>query len=114
MAGSPSGGVVAINLIPLRHGASIEAFARFSAELDQPTCLAQDVVEAFDAFAVRSRSEAAPAIDIVEVMRVRSWHDWVRTRDGLPQLAALTRAFDALVDAAAVQTLFATAIEPRA
>jgi hypothetical protein len=114
MAGSPSGGVVAINLIPLRSGASVEAFARFSAERDQPICLGQDVVEAFDAFAVRSRSETAPAIDIVEVMRVRSWEDWVRTRDRLPQMADLTREFDAHVDAAAVQTLFATPIDPRA
>jgi hypothetical protein len=114
MAGTPlPGGVVAINLIPLRRGASIDAFCRFSAERDQPTCLGRDVVEGFDAFAVRSRSDNAPAIDVVEVMRVRSWEEWVRTRDALPQMADLTREFDALVDAAAVRTLFATAIDLR-
>jgi len=106
--------VVAINLIPLRAGASIEMFSRFSAELDQPVCVAQDAVESFSAFAVRRRSPDAPAIDIVEVMAVRSWDEWVRTRDGLPELEPVTREFDKLVDAAAVHTLFATPIHPRA
>ena len=47
--------VVAINLIPLRAGASIEMFTRFSAELDQPVCLAQNGVEV-----VHARCGAAP------------------------------------------------------
>jgi hypothetical protein len=103
---------VAINLIPLRAGASVDAFARFSAEVDQPTCLTQDVVEGFEAHAVQSRSDNAPAIDIVELMTVRSWDEWVKIRDGLPEIAAVSRQFDALVDAAAVQTLFAKPIRP--
>jgi hypothetical protein len=109
---SPSEAVVAINLIPLRDGATVDAFSTFSAELDQPTCLAQAAVQAFSAFAVRRRDPGAPAIDIVEVMQVSSWDEWVETRDALPAMASLTREFDKLVDAAAVRTLFATPIRP--
>jgi hypothetical protein len=110
---SPSDPIVAINLIPLRSSASLDAFSRFSSELDQPTCLAQKAVQAFSAFAVRRRDPGAPAIDIVEVMQVSSWDEWVETRDALPEMASLTREFDKLVDAAAVRTLFATPIHPR-
>lgn len=109
---SPSEAIVAINLIPLRDGATVDAFSKFSAELDQPTCLAQTAVQGFSAFAVRRRDPGAPAIDIVEVMQVSSWDEWVETRDALPEMASLTREFDKLVDAAAVRTLFATPIRP--
>ena len=51
----------AINLIPLREGVKVNEFARFSAQLDQPTCLAQDVVEGFSAYAVTRRDPGAPA-----------------------------------------------------
>jgi hypothetical protein len=99
--------VCAINLLPLKQGASIESFERFSAELDQPTCLAQDVVEGFNAYAVTHRSPGAPPFDIVEVMQVRSWEEWVEVRDGLDALKPVTEAFDELIEGEAVRTLFA-------
>jgi len=43
------GRICALNLRPLKPGAPIEQFERFSSELDQPTWLTQDVVEGFDA-----------------------------------------------------------------
>jgi hypothetical protein len=110
---SPSEPVVAINLIPLRNRTTIDAFRSFSAERDQPVCLAQQAVQAFSAFAVRRRDIDAPAIDIVEVMQVSSWDEWVKTRDGLPEMASLTSEFNELVDGAAVRTLFAAPILPR-
>jgi hypothetical protein len=105
--------VCAINLLPLKPGARVADFERFSAELDQPTCLAQDVVEGFDAYAVTRRDPDAPAFDIVEVMTVRSWSEWERVRDGLDALEPVTRRFDELIDGDAVRTLFATPILPR-
>jgi hypothetical protein len=45
MAAPGDGRVCAINLLPLKAGARVADFERFSADLDQPTCLAQDVVE---------------------------------------------------------------------
>lgn len=104
---------VAVNLIPLRPGASIEEFSRFSAEVDQPICLAQDVVLGFDAFAVTRRDEGAPAVDVVEVMTVRSWREWVDVRDNLPQMGDVTSGFERLIDPATVRTLFATPIPRR-
>jgi hypothetical protein len=107
------GRVCAINLLPLKAGARVADFERFSAELDQPTCLAQDVVEGFDAYAVTHRAPGAPAFDVVEVMTVRSWSEWERVRDGLAALEPVVERFDQLIDGDAVRTLFATPIPPR-
>ncbi len=109
----PRGEIVAINLIPVRAGVPVEEFAHFSATVDQPLCLAQDVVRGFEAFAVQTGGPGARdtmAIDIVEVMRVRSWPEWERVRDGLPAMRPVIAGFDQLVDATAVRTLFATPI----
>ena len=103
-------GVVAINLIPLRPGVPAADFARFSTEVDRPICLAQDVVLGFDAYAVTHRDPGAPSVDIVELMHVRAWDEWVRVRDTAPGLVPVTERFDRLVDASAVRTLFATPI----
>jgi hypothetical protein len=97
---------IAINLIPLRPGVAQADFTRFSAEVDQPICLAQDVVLGFDAFAVVRRDPGAPAVDIVEVMEVSSWERWVQTRDHLDALKPVTEGFDRLVDPATVRTIF--------
>lgn len=107
------GRICAINLLPLKPGAVLADFERFSAEMDQPTCLAQDVVEGFDAYAVRRRDPGAPAFDVVEVMTVRSWAEWERVRDGMAELKPITERFDQLIDGAGVRTLFATPIPPR-
>jgi hypothetical protein len=113
MAAPGDARVCAINLLPLKPGAAIADFERFSAELDQPTCLAQDVVEGFDAYAVTHRDPDAPAFDIVEVMTVRSWTEWERVRDGLEALEPVVERFDQLIGGDAVRTLFATPIPPR-
>jgi hypothetical protein len=113
MAPAGEGRVCAINLLPLKDGARIADFEQFSAELDQPTCLAQDVVEGFDAYAVTRRDPGAPAFDIVEVMTVRSWSKWEIVRDGMEELKPITERFDQLIDGDAVRTLFATPIPPR-
>ena len=104
----------AINLIPLREGVKVNEFARFSAQLDQPTCLAQDVVEGFSAYAVTRRDPGAPAIDVVEVMQVRSWSEWEQVRDNLPALTPVVEGFEKLIDPATVRTIFGTRIDPAA
>jgi hypothetical protein len=105
--------VCAINLLSLNPGATIEEFKRFSAELDQPTCLAQDVVQGFDAYAISHRAPGAPEFDIVEVMMVRSWSEWERVRDTLAELEPVREAFDRLIAADAVRAVFGTRISPR-
>lgn len=105
--------ICAINFLPLKDGAKLADFERFSAELDQPTCLAQDVVEGFDAYAVTRRDPGAPAFDLVEVMTVRSWSEWERVRDGLAEMGPVMEGFDRLIDGDGVRTLFATPIPPR-
>jgi hypothetical protein len=109
---SDGAGEVAINLIPLRDGVPAEDFKRFSSEVDQPFCLAQDVVRGFSAFAVTRRDPGAPSVDIVEVMSLTSWEEWVRVRDNLEEMSKVTSGFEELVDPATVRTLFATPIEP--
>lgn len=104
-------GEYAFNLIPLRDPAKIDEFRKFSAELDQPTLLAQDVVKGFDAYAVTRRDEGAPSVDIVEVMHVRSWDEWVEVRDSAEALKPVSARFDELIDASAVRTIFGTRIE---
>jgi len=39
MAAADEGRICAINFLPLKQGAAIGDFEKFSAELDQPTCL---------------------------------------------------------------------------
>lgn len=109
-----SGGEFAINLIPLRPGARIEDFKRFSSEVDQPICLAQDVVQGFQALAVTHRDDGAPSVDVVEVMHVRSWGERVDVRDNLPGMGPVTSGFEALVDPSTVRTLFGVRIPPTA
>lgn len=102
---------VAINLIPVREGVDPAEFARFSTTVDRPICLRQDVVEGFDAYLVTRRDPGAPSVDIVEVMTLRSWAEWVDVRDNLPEMSEVTAGFDRLVESAAVRTIFATPIE---
>jgi hypothetical protein len=102
---------VAINLIPLRPGVAQAEFTRFSAEVDQPICLAQDVVLGFDAFAVVRRDPGSPSVDIVEVMELRSWDRWVEVRDSLEAMKPVTEGFERLVDPAAVRTVFARRVQ---
>jgi len=109
----PEGRVCAINFLPLKPGATIEQFEKFSAELDQPTCLAQDVVEGFDAYAVRHREPEAPGFDVVEVMTVSDWAEWERVRDSLDSMVPVMEEWDRLVDGDGARTVFATLIPPQ-
>ena len=109
----PEGRVCAINFLPLKEGVALEEFERFSTELDQPTCLAQDVVEGFDAYAVRHRDGEAPAFDVIEVMTVGDWAEWERVRDGLEEMKPVIEAWDQLVDGDGARTVFATPIAPK-
>jgi hypothetical protein len=106
-------GEYAINLIPMRDGVEQEDFARFSAEVDQPILLAQDVVLGFDAYAISRRDEGAPSVEIVEVMHVRSWDEWVDVRDNSEAIKPVSEGFVQRVDPSAVRTMFGTRIEPR-
>jgi hypothetical protein len=103
----------AVNLIPLRQGAKLDDFKAFSAELDQPTLLAQDVVLGFDAYAITRRDEGAPSVDVVEVMHVRSWAEWVDVRDSSEAIKPVGARFEELIDPSTVRTLFGTRIEQR-
>ena len=103
-------GTYAFNLIPLRDPSTIEDFKRFSTELDQPTLLAQDVVKGFDAYAVTRRDEGAPSVDIVEVMHVTSWDEWVEVRDNAEAIKPVGARFEELIDPATVRTIFGTRI----
>lgn len=104
-------GEFAFNLIPLREGADPRDFRQFSAELDQPTLLAQGVVLGFDAYTVTRRDEGAPSVDVIEVMHVRSWDEWVEVRDGAEALKPVSARFEELIEPSAVRTIFGTRIE---
>jgi hypothetical protein len=113
-------GVYAINLITLRDDASVDDFARFSAQVDQPTCLAQDVVLGFDVYAVAPGDGEGgvdperPRVDVVEALHVRSWSEWEGIRDALPAMAGVVAEFERLVAPDGVRTIFATRIPPSA
>lgn len=106
-------GEYAINLIPMREGVDPQEFVKFSAEVDQPVLLAQDVVLGFDAYSITRRDEGAPSVEIVEVMHVRSWDEWVDVRDNAEAIKPVGEGFEKCVDPSTVRTLFGTKIEPR-
>ncbi|BBZ29923.1 hypothetical protein MMAD_42180 [Mycolicibacterium madagascariense] len=93
----------AVNTFRLRPGVSVAEFEAFSAELDRPTCLAFDVVLAFDVYVVDPADDSG--VDVVEVMTVASWPDWERVRDTAPELKPVVDRFDELVDPDSVTTL---------
>lgn len=99
------GSSIAINMFRMREGVSPTRFAEFSAEIDQPTCLAhRDVVRRFDAYRVLRPLEGEPGADIVEVMEVSDWQEWVRVRDHDPSMTAVMTGFDELVEARSVRS----------
>lgn len=97
--------IYAVNLIPLRPGVSPDAFERFAVELDQPACLAHDVVQSFETYTVTEPiCGEQPSAQILEVMGLRSWSEWVEARDNDPALAEAGRDFTRLADPATVTT----------
>lgn len=113
MAAAGEGRVCAINYLSLKPGVEVAEFETFLDELDRPTCLAQEVVEGFDAYAVRREGHGAPAYDIVEVMTVRSWPEWERVRDGDAAFVPVIERWNELVDGDKAETIFATPIPAR-
>ncbi len=97
---------LAINMFRMRPGVFPEDFARFSAEVDQPTLRALGgVVSRFDVLRVADPTEGSPlGVDIVEIMEVPDWVAWTDVRDHDPALRPVTRGFDALVDPASVRS----------
>ena len=96
--------VSAVNTFRLRPGVSVTEFERFSVELDRPRCLAFDVVLDFEVFLVDGADPAG--IDVIEVMTVASWPEWVLIRDGAPELKPVLERFDELVEPGSVATFF--------
>ncbi|SFO17034.1 MULTISPECIES: hypothetical protein [Actinomadura] len=91
--------VFAINTFRLRRGVDVQEFARFSADLDRPTCLAHDVVERFEVFL-----ETGEPPRVVEVMGVRDWAEWESLRDTHPSFEPVLARFSELVDTESVST----------
>lgn len=113
MAANEDGPVVAINLISMRAGADLDRFAEFSATVDQPTLREQDVVLGFDVFRVGHDDAETLGADIIEVLSVRSWDEWVLVRDTHPDLEPVTRGFAELADPDAVRTFFVSHVSAR-
>jgi hypothetical protein len=109
---SDENGLVMINLVPVRKGVPPEEFARFSAEVDQPTWLEQEVVRSFDAFQVVRRVGDVGAVDIIEVLEVRSLEEWERISQTGEAVKPLAATFDSLADGAGVRTIYANRIRP--
>lgn len=96
--------VCAINTFSLKPHVTAEEFDRFSREVDRPTCLALDEVDAFEVYLVDHGLDGTSTVDVVEVMTVRDWAAWERVRDSSPALAPVTARFAELVDEATVTT----------
>jgi hypothetical protein len=94
--------VTAINTFSLRPGVQRAEFEEFSRTQDRPNCLALDVVESFEVFV---STEDDSRIDIVELMTVTSWDDWVAIRDTAPALTGVVARFEELVDVDSVNTV---------
>lgn len=103
----------ALNLIPLRPGASLADFERFSEEVDRPLLRRLPGVSRFDAYAVERTEGGTAAFDIVEIMEADSWEDWVELRDGGAHegLVAAGEEFTRLVDPDSVVTVILRDLE---
>lgn len=95
-----------INTFRMRPGVPAERFEEFSSRIDQPTLAAhKDLVTRFDVHRVLSASEGAPVdADIVEIMEVSDWAQWVAVRDNDPSLLPVITGFDELVDPDSVRS----------
>lgn len=96
------GSVTAFNHLTLKPGVAIQDFLEFSRNLDRPTCLQFDVVEAFDVFVVSAAGGAGP--HVIERMQVRDWDAWVAARDSAPEIEPVVEGFRRLVDEDSVVT----------
>lgn len=97
------GDVVAVTMFSLRPGVEWADFEHFSLHLDQPTCLACEVVRSFDAYRVTSAPDGA---EVMEVMHVSDWAAWESVRDNDPAFTPVMSRFVELVDVTTVRTWF--------
>jgi hypothetical protein len=96
------GSVTAINTFSLRPGVARAEFEAFSRTQDRPNCLAFDVVQSFEVFVSK---EDNSRVDIVELMTVTSWDEWVAVLDTAPALKSVVARFEELVDVESVYTV---------
>ena len=91
-------GDVAFSLFTLRPGIDRAQFEAFSAELDQPALLDQDVVERVEVYAVERSTGDGLRIDAVELLEVTDWAEWERVRDSSTDFAPVVERFAELID----------------
>jgi hypothetical protein len=94
--------VTAVNTFSLRPGVPPAEFEEFSRTLDRPRCLALDVVKSFDVYVA---TQDGSRVDVVELMTVDSWSEWVAVRDSAPELEDVLTRFTELVDVDTVTTV---------
>jgi hypothetical protein len=105
---------VVINMFRMRAGESVDSFAEFSAEADQPVCLAHSaVVKGFKAYRLSGASATEFAADIIEVMEVSDLAEWENIRDNDPSFRPLVQRFEELVDPDSVRSTVCIPIRPR-
>jgi hypothetical protein len=96
---------IAINMFRMRTGIPSSRFATFSSQIDQPLCLAHtDVVKRFEAYRIPAEHAIAMGADIIEVMEVSDWEEWVQVRDHDPSIRPVMTGFDELVDPSSVRS----------
>lgn len=94
----------------LRPEASIEAFRKFSLEIDQPTCAQMPACLRFEVFVVKGEGSSKPFFQIVEDIEVESWEAWQDTTKS-PAFARVNEAWPLLGDASSVVSIFCEKIE---
>lgn len=103
---------LAVNMFRMRPGVDPQRFARFSAHVDQPTVLAhRSVISRFEAYRVLGGTEESPlGVDIIEIMEVSNWSNWIEIRDHDPSLIPVAAGFDELVELDSVRSSFVVPI----
>lgn len=99
--------VTAINRFTLQPGVTAQEFERFSREMDRPACLSFPQVQQFEVYVADGAQFDDPSrVEIIELMTVSSWPEWVAVRDGTPELVPVVNRFAELVDTSTVTTIF--------
>ena len=101
---------VIINLVTLQSDIAAEDFAAFSAEVDRPIWLAQEVVKKFEVFQVAAPPEDENLVQFVELIEVSSLADWERVSQDSPIGKEMAAAFESLADSDAVRTIITSQI----
>lgn len=108
---SPGEFSLVVNMFRLKQGISQERFMEFSSTIDQPLVLAHsNIVHRFDVFAVGGATAEALDADIIELMGVTDWDNWVQVRDHDPSLRPVTAGFEELVEHTSIRSSFVSPI----